>query len=351
MEEEGWPSRRFKRWPMDEELSLQPGRSGLGRLAYQKNLGTLTSIFVDPALAEVIARLRDYCFQQGELNNANARDRLFFEDTLAHDLVFFRGDQDRPLIDDIPIDRKVYKGLEHLHASHLDLFELVEKSWTGRVLLRSPLSERELSLRQVTFRHPGEGHFIARARCYGRQYKLLGPRLPVAADLAAEIAEEFERELGAHRSRFSRLNRVSLLKVAGYHLYESAAGRLLRRHLGERLPKGLVMRPLIERYKLSSRADFPAFEGLPEVSVEERTPSGRPTLLLAKLGHWPGTPSSLEELMVVVDGREVLVLGFLDEDEQLRRSIAALMPKGSTCERGPLSAQAFYRALRHLHSD
>jgi hypothetical protein len=355
-----WPSARLTRWPISPTWAppaLPPKPAGL--LAYQKTVGTIQALFQNTAsLSPTLARLLDYCFQQGgHENNANLRDRAFFSSCLAHDLICFCGDRDQPLLSNLPLNPSLYTALPQLEASHLDLYRVTSRSWLGRAtfasLLRLDPASQTLSGGVRPIVGPKRGALVLGRLCpISRSLLLDAPLLPLPEPIAAATQAHLALQYAAHQALHPTLSLSSFLKVAGYHLYEHAAALLLLRDLSDLLsPLSLSLRPrLIEwstRGHQRSFRDAPLCD-LPHARLLDASPDGSSRMLSLPLSRSPRIHTTLRDALLSQDPSSLSLIAFIDPGQDpLVASIQALLPPSCSPTITDLDPNATYRALRH----
>ena len=349
IQEPGWPARRLKRWPIAVDWEPEVLKKRIGPIGYQKVVGTVRALFSDRALSSVLEGFQDYCFQQGETSNANPRDRAFFYDVLTHDLTFFEGDKGRPIVDDLPIDPKIYDALPQMKGSHLDLFRVKRRSAFGGLTLVSLLTGEEAKAGTRLFKGPRvDERVLGRLVKIGRGLFLDDPHLSVSPPVAEAVVTAVLAEHAALSERRSGLSLKGLLKVGGYHLYEETVGRVLVEQLTKQLPSDLPFEPQVIRHRLRTGRDVPALESLAGAKVVDTGPGGKPAIIV--IDAFPNTnlPPTLKEVMISIEEREVMTISFLGgaAAEQLR-SICEAMPVSALEDRESLSVLSVYRSLRH----
>jgi len=320
-------------------------------------VGAVRALFHDDAMTPVLAKLRDYCFQQGGLvSNANPRDQQVFEGCLTHDLVFFKGDQGRPIVDDLPIDPKAYNALPQMKASFVDLFKVTKRNVLGGMVGESRLTQRGAFKAGVSpLGGPRRGAWVlGRVVQVGRGLMLSDPYLTLDEGMAAEVTARFEEEYEETRAKHEGLTRTSLLKVAGYHVYEEAASRVLEAHWAKMLPEGMRLEPLLIEFKVRHRRQLPDLRALGRVRVVDETAEGKATLVMMDTlrGHGGTLPRSLREAMISVEGDTVTVIGYvLPALEDVLGRVREALPKKVHERIQPLTRAGRYRALRHTWTE
>ena len=343
---EPWPSRRFKRWPLKEGWTPSTPEKRVGPVGYQKVVGSVQHLFTDATQAQVLTGLQDYCFQQGEVSNTNGRDRAWFIDILTHDLAFFEGDRERRIIEDMPLDPKVYDALPQMEASIIDLYRVDARGILGGLKVTSLLRGGvKLSGGGGLLKAPSKGSFVlGRFVQIGRGLMLDEPFLVIEDDLAATLVE-YE----ATRQLHPTLTRDSLLKVAGYHLYEEAVSRLVAQQI--ELPEGHHLDPLVIEWVVQQPRHLPdlsVIEGAKRVEADE---AGRETMVTVALSPHGLVHRTLREAVISIDDRTLSLIAFIDRDrEALIERLRSTLPKAVRERREPLSPRAIYRSLRHALS-
>lgn len=349
-ETEGWPARRLKGWPVAVDFgAVSEKLKRIRMMGYQKVVGSVQVLFTDDTMTQVLGRLQDYCFQQGAMTNANPRDRAFFMSCLAHDLVFFEGDQGRPIVDDMPLDEKIYDALPHMRASHYDLYRIERRSLLGRVEASSLLRDARVEYQAGPFGGARVGDWVlGRVVSLGRTRQMMDPWLKLSESHANAVKKVFEEELEACRERHAGLRAESLLKVAGYHLYEEVVARMLWDELEAQLPAGTALRPKMMTFTLAKRRDAPDLSKLSRARVAEEDEAGRASLVLVDLAPSSGIHRSVREAMVTIEGQEVIVVAFLAQGiTELVGGLAESLPAGTARRDEALSPLEVYRSLRH----
>ncbi len=344
---EGWPSRRFGRWPVRVDWEGQDPRQRVWPTNYQKAVGVVRLLFLEPAYAGVLESLQDYCFQQGAVNNANARDRAMFFSVLAHDLLFFRGDRGRLLLDDLPIDAKSYQALPHMEASTMSLWRVVERRWWGGIVLEDVLRGGRFRAQTRLLRAPAVGEvLVGRLLSVGVGLRLVEPWLAVAPAQVGALEAAVTREYAVAQRQHQGLTWASFLKVAGYHLYEYAAGLNLIDAMAQVLPGGVRFCPRLVTFKLRHAKEAPDLSALADATVVERDGAGRAVLVQFALAE--GCPPTVGEAIVSVEGKRLELLSFIDKGvAEVSAALAAQMPPTVLRAEEKLEPLAIYRALRH----
>lgn len=348
----GWPSRRMKQWPLEPDWVPEVPQKRIAMHGYQKVVGAVQAMFTDAALGETLVGLQDYCFQQGGVSNANPRDRAFFFDVLTHDLVFFRGDKGRPLIEDLPLDPKIYDALPHMRASFFDLYRVESRGIAGGAQVMSLLRGVRLKVGVRPLRGPRKGEvFLGRSVQIGRSAFIDDPILSVRDEWVEAIQGRFEEELEVTAVKHPQLTPHSLLKVAGYHLYEQIAALALIDELEGLIGNTLGLRPMIVRYRPRRSRELPDLGKLDGARIAERDVAGRPSTVLVDLAPEAVVHRSVREAMISVEEREVIVVAFIEQGaEALCARVEALMPRGVEARRERMTLDGVYRALRHVLS-
>lgn len=349
IQEPGWPARRLKRWPIAVDWEPDVVKKRIGPIGYQKVVGTVRALYSDDALSPVLAGFQDYCFQQGAASNANPRDRAFFYDILTHDLTFFEGDQGRPIVEDLPIDPKIYDALPQMKGSYLDLYRVTHRSMLGGLMMSSLLTGEEVKAGTRMFKGPQvDDHVLGRLVKIGRGLFLDEPHLTVSEAVARgarAAALEEHKVIGARRPGLSLRG---LLKVGGYHLYEETVGRSLIEELEQQLPSDLPFEPQVVRHRLRKARDLPALEALAGAKVVDTSPGGKPSIIMYDAFPDLPLPATLKEVMVSIEDREVLTVSFLGAaGAEKVRSISDAMPATAIADIELLSVLSVYRSLRH----
>lgn len=360
--EASWPTLRLKQWPLALPWGVTGGAAGGGSeaanpLVYQKTVGTLQNLFNNAAsLSAMRVNLLDFCFQQGGYeSNANARDRAFFNDCLAHDLLFFRGDQGKTLLSGLPVDGKLYSALPQMEVSFIDIHYIEERGWLGGIKARSLLRDGEViedgGVRM--FKGPKRGEYIlGRLVRIGRGKLLDAPLLRLTEAQAKAAQAHFQVELAAHQTKYPGLSAEALLKVAGYHLYEYAASMLLREELGAMLPNPIALRPRMIEWTIRSHqraaveANFGALKGAKTLESSE---DGAYLMLSLPLAKDTMIHASLRDALLTLDLQTLNLIAFIDPgQDDLISQIQTRLPPSLTPTITDLDPNAVYRSLRHV---
>ena len=349
MQEEGWPSRRLKRWPIAPNWEPQKPKKRISPLGYQKVVGAVRALFTDPALGEVVLGFQDYAFQQGGSSNANPRDRAFFFDILVHDMVFFKGDKGHPVLEDMPIEAKVYDALPHMEASYFDLYRVTSRGMLGGVELESVLTGTKLKAGVRVFKGPKQGECIlGRVVRIGRGLFLDEPYLKIAETDLGAIKGRFNEELRVTGKRVKGLNAKGLLKVAAYHLYEECVGLEMARELRARLEGLARFAPTIARWRVRKRRQLPDLGRLEGAQVAEEDEESGASIVTIDLAPGADIHLNLRQAMVMLEERELICLTYLESGRAaLWREIEALLPSSAIFEHEALTSTLLYRSLRH----
>ncbi|PIV98987.1 MAG: hypothetical protein COW42_12550, partial [Deltaproteobacteria bacterium CG17_big_fil_post_rev_8_21_14_2_50_63_7] len=126
---------------------------------------------------------------------------------LTHDLTFFEGDKGRPIVDDLPIDPKIYDALPQMKGSHLDLFRVKRRSAFGGLTLVSLLTGEEAKAGTRLFKGPRvDERVLGRLVKIGRGLFLDDPHLSVSPPVAEAVVTAVLAEHAALSERRSGLS-------------------------------------------------------------------------------------------------------------------------------------------------
>ncbi len=222
-----WPCTDLSSFPIEECWDDTFPSTHMTMLQYERHIGTLRSLFDSPSLTQTKAQLKDYCFCQGAVNNANALDYEFFHSVLAHDFPFFKGHLGVEIQDCFPIKRKDYPGIGILKASHFDFYEVKGTPILGFAKLSS--LTRTLSVVAFTSLDlpPQAGDVV-----FGRlipigflpralSWRIVEPFDTISPKHQTSVLATFQSQYDAFCQKYPKTTKAAFLKIAAYHIYES----------------------------------------------------------------------------------------------------------------------------------
>ncbi len=228
-----WPCTELANYPLDTAWTDEMPSTHMTMLQYERHVGTLAALFHSPSLAQTYAQLKNYCFCQGALNNANEIDREFFDAILGNDLCFFKGHLGQEIQSAFPLERKNYPGIDVLRASHYDLFRVINSPILGFAKLQSLTSDRVVTAYTSLDMTPQRDEIV-----FGRlmpigflpraiSWRIVEPFDTVSKKHENAVLSDFQSQYDAFCNKFPGTTKAAFLKIAAYHIYESIQAREL----------------------------------------------------------------------------------------------------------------------------
>lgn len=222
-----WPCVDLSAFPLADDWSDSIPYKHLTLLQYERHVGTFRSLYDSPSMQKTYAQLRDYCFCQGAVTNANAMDMEFFYAILASDLSFFKGHLGVEIQQAFPIDRKAYPGVGVMRATHFDLFEVKSTPILGFARLVSLTSDVSVVAFTSLSMAPKRGDIV-----FGRlvpigflprpmAWQVVEPFDTIESQHQTTVLATFQSQYDAFCQKFPGTSKAAFLKIAAYHIYEN----------------------------------------------------------------------------------------------------------------------------------
>ncbi len=215
-----WP--QLKTYPLNDNWTNTPPKYRIFSPGYARVVATLEQLCWQDAVAATIETLRAFCFQGYE--NTSHSDRQFYEHILTHDLLFFLGNQGHEIIDDLPIDPKLYDAISHMRSSHYDFYAVDPPNFWGRATLTSltdTFEPRRINVkRSLLQRKPTI--IYARLLRLNFAFTIVGPSLILKTEDTDHTLSTFEATYLSQQKHYGRqFSKQAFLKMNAYQLYES----------------------------------------------------------------------------------------------------------------------------------
>lgn len=347
-----WPSAELASFPLAEDWTDEIPPTHLTLLQYERHVGTFRSLYDSPSMQKTYAQLRDYCFCQGAVNNANAMDMEFFYAILASDLSFFKGHLGVEIQQAFPLEHKDYPGIGLLRATHFDFFEVKSTPILGFARLNSLTADLSFVAFTSLEMTPKRGDVI-----FGRRvpigflprsmaWQIVEPFDTIEAQHQTAVLSAFQSQYDAFCQKFPGTSKAAFLKIAAYHIYENIESHelcdLLNATLtafGERLyPRTFKIRFEDSDFDITS---IPRAKRITEDGLLVTVP-----VFDNEVVH-----ETLREAIVSKDGQTVEITAFLKHavDRWLHEVIEPMIGSRKVVRQTiELSDNATYRSLRHI---
>ena len=349
-----WPCADLSTFPLAEDWSDDIPSTHLTLLQYERHVGTFRSLYDSPSMQKTYAQLRNYCFCQGAVHNANAMDLEFFYAILASDLSFFKGHLGVEIQKAFPLDPKAYPGIGVLRATHFDFFEV--KSWPVLGFARLASLTSDLSVIAFTSLEmtPKRGDII-----FGRlvpigflpramSWQVVEPFDTIEKKHQSAVLSTFQSQYDHFCQKFPGTTKAAFLKIAAYHIYESIESHELCDVLHAMLvPFGERLCPRTFRFRFEDEGEVFDLASLPH--AKRVTEDGM--LVTVSVFEHETVHETLREVIVSRDAREIEMTSFLLHcvDRWIAEVVEPLIGS-KRCVRQivELDDNTTYRAIRHI---
>lgn len=350
-----WPVSQLKNYPLDKHWTPDWPKKRASYVGYQKTMGSVRALAIQPEYEEMVGMLRNYCFQQGEENsNASSDDREMFEDILANDFLFFVGDQDRELVQDFPLDPKAYDTFPHMKSSHFDFYRVERRGWFGAARLHSLTKDVTFNVKVPMINGPVAGEVIfGRVMSIGFSLRLTQCWIVVPSDIIDNVLRKFDEEFEAMKKKFSQLTKPAFLKIAAYHVYEYISGCMMIQRFEKGMPNGIDFSPTITDYVFRSPSAIPVLDKIPDArSLEDDEPNSQHNIVTLCISDKKSIDKTLREAIISREGKKLEIISFIepkdfDFREKIEKMFGCPMSQVIRNQR-KLDVNETYRSLRHL---
>lgn len=354
-----WPCADFSSYPLAANWSTTFPKHRISQLNYDRGVGVIRTLFMSPPLTDVIAKLRQYCFQQGVQTNANRMDLEFFYNILSHDMPFFLGHKQVEILQAFPEEAKLSSCLNLVKASHFDFYRVIKRWPFGFARLES-LTSGKLVTTFSAFDDPTEcGDCI-----FGRvlpvgflpgpfAHSLIEPWDTVDADIFDDVMAIFDKQYSSFCTRFPECTKAAFLKIAAYHVYEMIQGHELVPILNKKLANiedQIYARTLTLHFK--NQEDLPKLTDIEGATyVLDCDGENIESLATASISSADHIPKTLREAIISIEGKNLEITLFMENagNSFYKAHIAPMVAKFNLEETTTvLDINETYRSLRHL---
>ena len=349
-----WPCTELSSYPIDADWNDEFPTTHMTMLQYERHIGTLRFLFDSPSLKQTRAQLKDYCFCQGMLTNANALDIEFFHSVLSHDFPFFKGHLNVEIQNCFPVERKDYPGIGVLKASHFDFWTVESTPILGFARLSSMTRDMELVAYTSLDATPQRGDII-----FGRlipigflpramSWRIVEPFDTVSPKHQTKVLSTFQSQYDAFCQKFPNTSKAAFLKIAAYHIYESIQSLELTDIINGSLSAfGERLYARTFRFTFDDPAQMPDIATLPGALVV----TDDKKLVTVPLTDNGLINETLRDAIVSHEGATLEVTTFIQHasDKFMRDAFEPLLDGISVIRQDvELDDNSMYRALRHL---
>lgn len=356
-----WPCSRLAKYPLREGWNDYFPSSRLSRVNYVCLTQAIQSLFLMPSFESTYSEMRDYAWQQGGLTNANAIDKEFFFNMLTHDYPFLIGHKGVELGTSFSLDSKKYEGMDHLRASHFDLYRVV-RSNLGVAELQSLLHEGQLYGYFSLTDYPRDGEYVlARILPVGMMprrfaYTVVEPWDTIDPRFAEDVVRICKQQYLYFKDKYPQSDARAFMKVAAYFVYELIQSYELVEKLNGDLHRiggmeGEEVCAVTTRFTYPKASQMMRIDELPGAKFVVEGGETNFNLATAPISADLSIPETLREAILSRESNSIEVTTFLKSSgERYIESCMAVLPHRDKMVRHTqyLDNNVTYRALRHL---
>ncbi|MCL2326132.1 MAG: hypothetical protein FWC40_06535 [Proteobacteria bacterium] len=354
-----WPCAHFSDCPLASSWSPAFPKARLSGVGYDRTIMAMRALFMGDGLSQTYYQLRDYCFQQGDVTNANVLDLEFFYHILTHDLAFFLGHRRVEIQNAFPLTPKEFPGIDHLRASHFDFYRVLHPAILGYTTIESLTTSQKFRV-YTSIESPPRRHetIFGRVMPVGllpRKFtlKVVEPWDTIHSDHISDVLSVFQAQYEHFCQRFPTTTRQAFLKISAYHIYELIQAFELETALNQQLSVlGDTLSARTERFIFPDPSCMPKLTEIPGAqSVIGGDGTAIKDLVTAEICPQSPLPQTLREAILSRDKRTLEVTTFLDKAGTafIQKVILPAIKGAKIIQRTEyLDRNATYRALRHI---
>jgi len=349
----------FSDCPLASSWSPAFPKARLSGVGYDRTVMAIRALFMGDGLSQTYYQLRDYCFQQGDVTNANILDLEFFYHILTHDLAFFLGHRRVEIQEAFPLTPKEFPGIGHLRASHFDFYRVLHPAILGYTTIESLTTSQKFRVYTSIESPPRRDETIfGRVMPVGLLPKRFALRVvepwdTIHPEHLPSVLSAFQAQYEHFCQRFPTTTRQAFLKISGYHVYELIQAYELEAALNQQLnPLDDTLSARTERIIFPDPSCMPKLTEIPgALPVIGGDGTTIKDLVTVEISPHSTLPQTLREAILSRDKRTLEITTFLDKaGETFIQTVILPTAKGAKIIRNTewLDRNACYRALRHV---